>query len=235
MNAAAHHVESDALGALRAELVAAGRRTAGRRRRRRRAATLLAAALGLLALAAGAAAVAGLGTGVAPVDELLKIERGDESGRPVALDASDPLPMDLGKAGNYQLVAYLDRNGNICTASAEPRGGGVRGSFGCVDSLDRVNRRLERRGGMWAGSSSGPDSRVNQFLVAGEVEAVRPRGEGDWTVRMTPAWTPEARGARPLRLVLVTDDADIDDPRAYVQPTLELTYEDGSTRVLRGP
>jgi len=29
--------------------------------------------------------------------------------------------------------------------------------------------------------------------------------------------------------------AFIDDPRAYVQPTLELTYEDGSTRVLRGP
>ncbi len=67
---------------------------------------------------------------------------------------------------------------------------------------------------MWAGSSSGPDSRVNQFLVAGDVETVRPLGEGDWTVRMTPPWTPEARGARPLRLVLVTDDADIDDPGA---------------------
>jgi hypothetical protein len=235
MNAAVRHVETDALGALRAELVRAAGRGIARRRRRRRAATLAVVAVGLLALAAGAAAVAGLGTGVAPVDELLQIERGDESGRPVALDASDPLPMDLGRAGRYQLVAYLDRNRNICTASAEAHGGGVRGGFGCVNSLDVVNRRLERRGGTWAGSSDGADSRVNQFLVAGEVESVRPLGPGDWTVRMTPPWTPEARGARPMRLVVVTDDADIDNPDAYVQPTLELTYEDGSTRVLDGP
>ena len=62
---------------------------------------------------------------------------------------------------------------------------------------------------------------------------------------MTPPWTPQAPDARPLRLVVVIDDADIrnpDDggqrgelpPEAYRQPELELTYVDGRTGVMEG-
>ena len=239
MGIAVRHVEADPLGALRTELVRAGRRGTARRRRRRRVVTLAIAVVAVLALAAGAAAVAGLGTGVAPVDELLQIERGDGSGRPVALDATEPLPMDLGRAGKYQLVAYLDRHGNICTASADEHRGGVRGGFGCAGSLTSINRDVERRGGTWAGSSNGFDSRVNQFLVDGDAESVRALGEGNWTVTTTPPWTPDAPGARPLRLVLVVDETNLPistdlPPEAYIQPTLELTYPDGRTRVLEG-
>lgn len=251
MNAAAHHVESDALGALRAELVGAGRRAVTRRRRRRRAATLLAAALALLALAAGAAAVANFSTGVPAVDELLNREAPSAPPgevprldvRPGPGPASDPLPVSLG--GDHQAVAYLSRDGHICTATADHHRGGVRGSYGGCLPVDMVNRQVERRGGIWDGSAIGVDSRTNFFLVDGEVESVRPLGDGDWTVRMTPPWTAEAPDARPLRLVVVIDDADIgnpdDDlqpnelpPRAYDEPTLELKYGDGRTLVREG-
>jgi hypothetical protein len=74
MNSA--HVDHDALAALRAELVSAAGRGIARRRRRRRAATAPAAAVVLLALPAGAAAVANLSTGVAAIDQLLDVEQG---------------------------------------------------------------------------------------------------------------------------------------------------------------
>ena len=59
---------------------------------------------------------------------------------------------------------------------------------------------------------------------------MRPLGEGDWKVQMTPPWTPEAPGARPLRLAVAIDDEDIDfdiDHGAF--PRLELVYADGTT------
>jgi hypothetical protein len=63
---------------------------------------------------------------------------------------------------------------------------------------------------------------------------------------MTPPWTPEAPGARALRLVVVIDDADIEVGGDGVQegelhlvqtgfPKLELTYADGSTRIAETP
>jgi hypothetical protein len=242
MEIAVRHVETDPLEALRAELVGAARRGTARRRRRRRSAAVALATLTLLAVAAGAAAVTKFSTGVPAVDELLQVERGDGRGGPVVIGAaSEPLPMDLGRAGKFQLVAVLLPNGNICTASADFHRTGVRGGVGCAGSVARVNRRVGRRGGTWAGSSIGFDSRVNQFLVDADVDSVRPLGEGDWTVSMTPPWTPEAPGARPLRLVLVTDDADIGDPggtdlpaEAHTPPALELTYSDGRETVLEG-
>jgi hypothetical protein len=104
---------------------------------------------------------------------------------------------------------------------------------------------VERRAGIWFGSAIGGDRRTNQLLVAGEVRRVQPLGEGDWSVLMTPPWTPRARQGRPLRLIVVIDDKHIgnpDDglqegeltPEAYNEPTLRLTYGDGHTRVFRG-
>ena len=147
--------------------------------------------------------------------------------------------------GTFDMVAYLSRDGHICIAAADRHRGSVRGGGGCVGAVEDVNRQLERRGAMWAGSGIGADLRSNQFLVDGEVESVRPVDEGDWSVSMTPSWTPQARDAKPLRLVLVVDDADIgnpDDgvqpnelpPSAYDEPRLELGYDDGRTRVYEG-
>jgi hypothetical protein len=108
-----------------------------------------------------------------------------------------------------------------------------------------VNRAVERRGATWQGSAIGLDQRTNQYLVDGDVERMRPLGEGDWKVLMTPPWTPDAPGARPLRLAVVIDDADLPGGEdglqpgelpveTYDEPVMELTYSDGSTREYRG-
>jgi hypothetical protein len=146
----------------------------------------------------------------------------------------------------YQTVAYLARDGSICIASAERHRGGVRGSTGGCPPLQDVNRRVERRGAVWYGSSHGPEQRTYNLLVGGEVESVRPLGEGDWRVLMTPPWTPQAPDARALRLVVVSDERDIDVGGDGVQedemhllhtdyPRLELTDANGRTRVAQAP
>jgi hypothetical protein len=236
-------VETDALAALRAELMRAAGRRAARRRPARRAAIAVAIVVGLLAATAGAAELAGFTTGVPAVDELLDVDAGG-SGSPGPGSASEPLVVP---EGNHRtnVVAYRARDGSICVATADFHRGGVRGSFGGCPSLQDVNRRIARRAGIWFGSVIGGERRVNRLLVAGDVRTVQPLGEGDWSVLMSEPWTPHGRGGRPVRLVVVIDDADIgnpDDgvqmgeltPEAYNQPTLKLTYRDGHTRVFRG-
>jgi hypothetical protein len=253
MSTATRHIETDALVGLREELLLAAGRRAARRRPARRAAIVVAILVGLLAATAATAALTDFTTGVPVVDELVGIEHGlpDRDGAPAADhrpgpgDATEPLAVQIGD-GTYQTVAYLARDGSICIASAERHRGGVRGSFGGCPSLEDVNRQIERRGAVWFGSSHGPEQRTYQLIVAGEVESVRPLGEGDWKVPMTPPWTPEAPGARPLRLVVAIDDADIDVGGDGLQqdeihlletgfPKLELTYADGSTRIAEAP
>ena len=106
-----------------------------------------------------------------------------------------------------------------------------------------MNRRIERRGAVWYGSSHGPEQRTYEILVGGDVESVHPLGEGHWRVPITPPWTPEAPG---VRLVVVIDEGDIDvggdgvqeDELGLLQsgfPKLELTYADGTTRIAKGP
>ena len=117
-------------------------------------------------------------------------------------------------------------------------------SGGCPP-LEDIYRQIERRGASWHGSSHGPDQRTYQLLVAGEVKKIRPLGPGDWTVLMTPPWTPHASGARPLRLAVAIDDEDIDVGGDGLQPDeislerrfprLELVYADGRTRVAKFP
>jgi hypothetical protein len=232
------HVEHDALAALRAELtMAAGRRL--RRRRARRRAVVIVAVIGLLVAATAAtAALISSGTGVPAVDKLLQVER-----RPGVRSASEPLKVPDGDH-RTNLVAYLSRSDSVCVVTADFVRKGVRGGFGGCPPLADVERAARRRGGMWFGSAIGADRRVNHFLVDGRASAVRPLGRGDWRVLMTPPWTPRARQSRPLRLVTVIDERDLDvgndgvqvgeiPDSAYVQPTLRLTYPGGTTRVLR--
>ena len=252
MSTATRHIETDALTGLREELLRAAGHGARRRRPARRAAIAVAIVAGLLAATAGAAEIAGFTTGVAVVDELVGIEHGvpnpGDGGadhRPGPGDTTEPLPVRIGD-GTYQTLAYLARDGSICIVSAERHRGGVRGSTGGCPPMEDVNRRVERRGAVWYGFSQGPDQRTYNLLVAGEVEAVRALGEGDWKVLMTPPWTPHAPGARPLRLLVAIDDEDIDVGGDGLQPgelglldrgfpRLELTYADGSTRIADAP
>jgi hypothetical protein len=218
---AIRHVETDALAGLREELVrAAARRRSSRRRARR---TLLAAALllGLLGATAAAAEIAGFSTGVPEVDGLIGVEQ-RPGPAPGPGSASEPLSVRMGD-GTYRLVAYLTEGRTVCVVYADRRG---RGGFGGCPSLESVNRRVERRGFVWGASSHGDDRRTYELLVDGAVESIRPLGDGDWKVLMTPPWTPGAPGARPLRLAVVIDDADVDSQTAaaYLQPELELGY-----------
>jgi hypothetical protein len=238
------YVETDALAALRDELTRAAGRRASKRRPGRRVAIAVAIVLGLLAAAAGAAELTGFSTGVPVVDELVGIEskvpspgdapRADH--RPGPGDATEPLAAQIGD-GTYQTVAYLARDGDICIASAQRHRGGVRGSFGGCPPLEDVNRRVERRGAVWYGGSYGPEQRTYQLLVGGEVESVRALGAGDWRILMTPPWTPQAPGARPLRLVVVSDEKDLDESDLLETgfPRLELTDSNGRTRLAQPP
>jgi hypothetical protein len=255
MTTATRHIETDALAGLREELMRAAGRRAGRRRPARRAIIVVAIIVGLLAASAGAAELTGFTTGVPAVDELLDREAPSQDPTPGGVPrldlrpgpgpASEPLSVPEGDH-TVATVAYLTRDGNICTASADRHRGGVRGSYGgCSGTVDYVTRRVKRQGGVWAGSALGLEQRTNTFLLDGDLESVQVRGQGDWTVRMTPPWTPQAPDARPFRLVVVIDDADIgnpDDggqpgelpPETYTQPTLELSYPDGHQTVLEG-
>ena len=233
---ATRHIETDALGGLREELMRAARRRASRRRPARRALVIAAFVVGLLAATAATAALTNFTTGVPVVDELAGIESGPSVElRPGPGDASEALSVPIGD-GVYKTVAYLARDGGVCIVSAERHRGSVRGGFGGCPPLGDVYRQIDRRGASWHGSSGGPDQRTFDLLVAGEVREIRPLGQGDWRMLMTPPWTPEAPGARPLRLAVAIDDEDIDfdiDRGAF--PRLELVYADGTTRVATFP
>jgi hypothetical protein len=234
---ATRHVEADALVGLREELMRAAGRSARRRRPARRAAIVVAVVVGLLAATAATAALTDFTTGVPVVDELVGIERPGNH-RPGPGDASEPLAVKMGD-GTYRVVAYLARDGGVCIVSAERHRGGVRGGFGGCPPLEDVIRQVERRGAAWFGSSHGPDQRTYQLLVAGEAESVRPLGEGDWRALITPPWTPEAPGARALRLVVVIDERDMQEDEFQLRqtgfPKLELIYADGRTRIAETP
>jgi hypothetical protein len=252
MTTATRHIHGDPLAALREELMQANVRGVDRGGRARRALIVAAVAGALLAATAATAALTDFTTGVAEVDELIgnsaprTLPSGERFGdrRPGAGPASEALLVPMGD-GVYKTVAYLSRDGSICIAYAERHRNGVRGGGGGCPPVEWVNRSVERRGAVWQGSSLGLDKRTNQYLVDGDVKTIHALGEGDWKVLVTPPWTPEAPGARPLRLAVVIDDADLPGgedgvqmgeipPEAYNEPTLELTYSDGHTRVYRG-
>lgn len=232
---AIRHVETDALAALRAELTMAAGGRIKRRRARHRVAMIAALIALLLAATAATAALTDVSTGVPAVDELLDVDV-PAVHHPGPGDATKALPVRIGD-GTYQTVAYLARDGSVCVVSAERHRGGVRGGFGGCPPLEDVNRRIERRGAVWFGLSHGPEQRTYQLIVGGDVESIRALEKGDWTIRMTPPWTPQTRDARPLRLAVAIDDRDLPelDSLRTPFPKLELRYADGGTRVVQAP
>jgi hypothetical protein len=235
---ATRHVEHDALTALRAELVGAAERRISRRRGRRRTAVIVAIVVLLVAATAATAALMESSTGVPAVDRLLDVDVPDSRHPAGPGSASDSLRVPEGDHMT-NVVAYRARDGSICIASADfKRGGSARGSYGGCPPLADVNRRVRRRGGIWFGAALGTDQRTSKLLVAGDVRSMQPLDKGDWSVLMTAPWTPPGRGGRPLRLVVLVDEADIAEEeltRARLGPDVELSYADGHTRVLRGP
>lgn len=244
---------ADPLAAIHDQLVGAAARRIARRRRRRRAAVV--GVLLLLLVAAGAAAggLTGSSTGVPVIDKLLDVESGDHGGgpdwRPGPGGASQPLPAP-GLAGPKGVaLAYLSRDGRICSAAAEDIGArGVRGSFGrCYEPAD-LARRLSRRGVVCCAFAMGPDRREYSGYADGEVTAVHLLvRNGRVPARLTPAWTPKAPGAEPQRFFVAADERDFGVDDDGVQPEdmagvpglpelIEVRYADGRVeRVKPGP
>jgi len=234
---ATRHVETDALAAVRAELVGAAGRRISRRRGRRRTALIIAVATLLAAATAATAALIDSSTGVPAVDKLLDVDVPPSRHPAGPGSASDPLRVPEGDH-TTNVVAYHARDGSVCVTSADLKpGGSVRGGFGGCPPLSDVNRRIERRGAVWFGSSHGADQRTYQLIVGGDVDSIRALEKGHWTVKMTPPWTPRAPDARPLRLVVAIDDQDLPELEGVNTsfPKLELRYADGSTRLVHAP
>jgi hypothetical protein len=244
----------DPLQRIRHELVAAAARANRRRRRKQRILLFAVLPLVLLTASAGAAAVGGFTTGVAPVDRLLETEGQADDGtdpRPGPVSASEPLRLpDAADGTGAAEVAYLSRDGRVCKAQADfrrsdnaPRGtsGG-----GCYSPRD-LARTLSRKKAICCGSSNGPDRRIYDGFAAGEVVALRFYMEDGATfdARLTPEWTPDVPGGEPLRIFVAVDERDIDVGADGVQPDeLDLLHQryrvegelrDGRTVQIRTP
>jgi hypothetical protein len=243
------HVETDALGALRHELVGAARRQATRRRKRRRTAAIGAALLALLAVAAGASALNEFSTGVPVVDDLLDVEGGSLFPQPVPGGATEPLAVPTND-GTAHALAFLSRAGTVCHVEAErhPRiEGSVRGGGGGCWLAADLARRLDRKGVVWSASSHGPERQTYNGYADGDVTRMRVLGEAAGAeVRMTKPWTPHTEGGRALRFFVVIDERDIDVGDDGVQldeghlimrptPQVEVTYADGRTETIEAP
>ena len=204
---------------IRRDLVAAAARRRDRTRRRRRLALLAAVPVLLVVGTAGAAAVGDFSTGVPAIDGLLANE--DGSGRP-GTDvrpgpggASEPLRIPAGRDGrDAAVVAYLSRDGLVCTARGDFRrwDGAARGSYGGCLPPPYLARMLSKRTAYCCASEHGPDRRIYDGLAAGNVVALRLLMDDGATVeaKLTPPWTPDAPGAEPLRLFVAVDERDID-------------------------
>ena len=203
---------------IRRDLVAAAARRRDRTRRRRRLALLAAVPVLLVVGTAGAAAVGDFSTGVPAIDGLLANE--DGSGRP-GTDvrpgpggASEPLRIPAGRDGrDAAVVAYLSRDGLVCTARGDFRrwDGAARGSYGGCLPPPYLARMLSKRTAYCCASEHGPDRRIYDGLAAGNVVALRLLMDDGATVeaKLTPPWTPDAPGAEPLRVFVAVDERDI--------------------------
>jgi hypothetical protein len=202
---------------LRPEVAAARER----RRRFRRSRLLVATALpALLVVGSAGAAVAGqFTTGITVIDQLLATGQPDDNGvdlRPGPGGASEPLRLpDSANGKDAAAVAYVSRDGRICTAQGDlrRRDDVARGSSGapCYAPSD-LARTLSVKEAICCGSTPSPDHRIHHGLAAADVVALRFYMENGATLeaRLTPAWSPTIPGARPLRMFVAVDERDID-------------------------
>lgn len=222
-------IETDALGAIRLELIGAARRRAAARRRRRQMVATVATGLTMLVAVTGVSAVSGFSTGVPVIDNVLSQEHGEQRAAPLKEDipagppGTDVRPapgstsdaLDLrwpdGSAGAKGL-AYLSMGGDVCFVRAgKPGRGGAneaRGRTGCL-APQLIAERLSDQWAFVAGVIVGNPTIVSGY-AASDVEAIEITGPGGpLDVQLTRLWTPNTLDAETMRVFAATADVDL--------------------------
>jgi hypothetical protein len=250
-------IDTDPLGVIRAQLVAAAAERTRRHRRHRRLLSAAAAAIALLAAAAGAAALTDFSTGVGAVDRMLQTmpnsatsPSGDAVELPAAVErdlrpgpggASQALRVPWGN-GEGVAVAYLTRDGEVCSAMAdaqpEPRDRDPVGVAGGCMPPDILARIVEKKGGSCCGILGGPSRLILDGYVGANAVSVGVRTSGaPVEAELTDPWTPDSPGARPLRyfVAVVHMDADAEQPPAGPRiPPIDVRFHDGKVTTVEG-
>jgi len=212
-------VETDPLGAIRKELLAAGWRRKARRDRRRRATTALSTFLLTLVCAVGGAAALGLNVPV--IDDVLERFGADrqeiaqspdrEPTTPIAPADIKPglgnstesleIPWGQGAESAYA-TAYLNTNDQACFVLLRP---GDRVQVGGCIAPELVSRRLGDAAVYLVGVRADDDATLVTGYVAADVERVSVDGpHGQLPARLSEPWQPDAPGAEPLRALVAS-------------------------------
>jgi hypothetical protein len=246
-------IETDPLGAIRKELLAAGWRQKARRDRRRRAATTLSTFMVTLVCAVGGASALGWEVPVVG-DALDRIGVGrSEIAQSPDRDPTTPVaPADIkpgdgnstealelpwgGGPETATAAAYLNTRDQACFALAKPGGGSA--VNGCTPP-ELVRRRLDEAAAYLVAVSSDASIVVSGY-VAADVTRVSVEGpQGRLEVRLSEPWTPAVEGSGPMRAFVAVGDTPPDgkvstdeliDPDAY---TVGATLRDGRTITVR--
>lgn len=224
-------IETDALGAIRLELIGAARRRAAARRRRRQMVATVATGLTMLVAVTAVSAVSDWSTGIPVIDRALSLEHGEQqiAGsptdanfaaappgvdiRPAPGGTSDPLDLpwpdgSLGAKG----VGFLSMAGEVCVALAsDPHRHAVaqaRAKTGCI-SPHAIADKLTDQPAFITHVTVGDPTIVIGY-AAEDVQAVHVDGPGGtFESQLTKLWTPNTPEAETMRIFAAVGDLEL--------------------------
>jgi hypothetical protein len=209
----------------------------------RRALLVAAVAAALLAVAGGAVALSGVGTGVPAIDRLLNgatrdfadVPRGAPRPmfRPQRGSVSDTLRFQF-RGHRYTAVGYRAADGSVCSALVEPRSKRANGAVGCIGAPS-LRRALAQDPGRLSGGGGGRQTILNGFARA-EVVGLALTGAGhNGVVALSEAWRPAGEDGQPIRFFYVVMNRDAMGPQVPLLPAgvrIRARLADGSVVTL---
>ncbi len=180
----------------------------------RRALLVAAVLVALFAVAGGAVALSGVGTGVPAIDRLL--DGATRDFKDVPRGAPRPLfqPQRGSVSGRlrfqfrghrYAAVGYRAADGSVCTALVEPESKRANGSIGCIGSPS-LRRTLAQGPGRLSGGGGGRPTIAHGFARADVVSLALTGAGHSGVVVLSEAWRPAGEDGQPVRFFyLVTN------------------------------
>jgi hypothetical protein len=209
----------------------------------RRALLVAAVLVALFAVAGGAVALSGVGTGVPAIDRLL--DGATRDSKDVPHGAPRPLfqPQRGSVSGklrfqfrghHYTAVGYRAADGSVCSALVEPESKRANGAVGCIGAPS-LRRTLAQAPGRLSGGGGGRPMILNGFARA-EVVGLALTGAGhDGVVALSEAWTPAGEDGEPMRFFYVVMKGEPTGPSVPLLPTgvrIKARLADGSVVTL---